>query len=77
MLLLGLTPQQGLLILLENEDMLDFHSVRQRIQDIKGIILDFEAILGELYFHCYGKEPHTIGFTERAAYFDGLPSVFV
>jgi hypothetical protein len=48
-----------------------------RYRYLKDIILDFEAILGELYFRRYGEEPHTKGLTERAAYFEGLPDMLM
>ena len=48
-----------------------------RYRYLKDIILDFEAILGELYSHRYGEEPQTKGLTERAAYFEGLPDMLM
>ena len=48
-----------------------------RYRYLKDIILDFEAILGDLYYYRYGKEPNTKGLAERATYFEGLPNMLL
>ncbi len=51
--------------------------IHDRYRYLKDIILDFEAILGELYCNRYGEEPHTKGLAECATYFAGLPEMMM
>ena len=48
-----------------------------RYRYLKDIIIDFEAVLGDLYYYRYGEEPKTKGLVERAAFFPGLPNMLM
>lgn len=48
-----------------------------RHQYFENLLVDFEALLKELYYCRYGKETETKGLSELAMFFEGLPEMML
>ena len=48
-----------------------------RYRYLKDIILDFEAVLGDLYYYQHEEKPNTKGLGELATFFPGLPNMLL